>query len=458
MAFLVWHETWGTVDSTVLDLGCGKSWDTVHRARPRAPLTCRECQHAMIPVRSPRGLRFFRHAPRAPKCSMAGGESIEHHLLKLELAHAARAAGFYAEYEVAAPDGSWRADVMAISADGTQRVALEAQLSSITSESIQARTDRYERAGVAVCWFGVTPRPWVGNVPSLLLRGPDRDGCWVVSAGIARMSQLDPTSPFQQWVPVDNVSLADAVAWILRGRMRPHRPLSLAKTVLDKDSRQWPRGWVGPAVDTWHVWWTTSRHVDVDARQDRDHRERIHIAMLRSHSPMRAFQARTKIESIAKLESLILKQFNNNAARSQADFQVRLDRNYADGLAFYGYRWRGGGFGRVRDGKPFVVVCPDILDGRHWTGGVPVAFPVTARERLAGISDLWLFDLEQGAIWSAEAKGSVVSSALASWGSAASTDVSPVDAPPSPDDRDASDMGSQGRVNPQGGAEGHWSQ
>ncbi|MFF1690764.1 competence protein CoiA family protein [Streptomyces sp. NPDC058254] len=165
MAFLVLHAAWGIIDATVSDLSCGRSWDAVHRVRPRAPLTCRECQHGMVPVRSPRGLRFFRHAPHAPRCSMAGGESLEHHLLKLELAQAARAAGFYAEYEVLAPNGSWRADVMATSTDGKRRVALEAQLSPITAEDVQARTDRYSGEGIAVCWFGVAPRPWVGSAP-----------------------------------------------------------------------------------------------------------------------------------------------------------------------------------------------------------------------------------------------------------------------------------------------------
>ncbi|MFJ8510759.1 competence protein CoiA family protein [Streptomyces avermitilis] len=435
MAFLVCHETWGTIDSTVPDLGCGKSWDIVHRARPAAPLTCRECQHTMVPVRSPRGLRFFRHAPRAPRCSMSGGESIDHHLLKLELAQAARAAGFHAEYEVAAPDRSWRADVMATSVDGTQRVALEAQLSLITPEDIQQRTNRYEQGGVGVCWFGLRPRPWVGSVPSILLNSDRDKGVWSVSAGIARMTKLDPNSSFQQWVPVEEVTLVDAVTWILSGRMQPHRPLSLAKTVLGRDGRQWPPGWVGSTLDKWHVWWTTSRHIDVDAQQDRDHREQIHIAMLRSHSPMRAFRARTKIENITGLKSLIVKQFNNNATRSEADFHIRLDPIYADGLAFYGYRWHGG-LGTIRDREPFVVVCPDILGGRHWVNNVPVAFPVAFRDRLTGIRDLWLFDLEQGAIWPVEPKDSVISSALASWRSVTTADTTSVDSRPDLDNTD----------------------
>ena len=47
-------------------------------------------------------------------------------MLKLELAGAIRAAGWYAELEVPAKDGSWRADVMASSPDGTRSVTVHA--------------------------------------------------------------------------------------------------------------------------------------------------------------------------------------------------------------------------------------------------------------------------------------------------------------------------------------------
>nr|WP_281200537.1 competence protein CoiA family protein [Streptomyces antibioticus] len=392
----------------------------MHRARPGAPLTCRECQHRMVPVRSSRGLRFFRHAALAPKCSMTGGESIDHHLLKLELAHAARAAGFFAEYEVSAHDGSWRADVMATSPDGKQRVALEAQLSPIPPEEIQARTTRYEEHGVAVCWFGITPRPWVGSVPSLLVNPNGDKSSWAVSAGIARISKLDEQASFQQWTPVGDVSLADAVAWILSGKMQPHKPLSLAKSVLDITNRQWPSSWTGSTLHQWHIWWTASRYAEIDAQQDREYREQINLAMLRAESPMKAFRARTQIEQISRLKSLVLQQFNNNATRSSADFHIRIDSNYADGLAFYGYRWNGSGTGR--DIKPLVVVCPDILGGRRWGNNVPVAFPATYRDQLSGIKDAWLFDLERNLIWAAEPKSSIVSAALASWQSATTDD------------------------------------
>ncbi|MFE2149290.1 hypothetical protein ACFXAO_04575 [Streptomyces lavendulae] len=67
------------------------------------------------------------NAPCAP-----AGESMEHHLLKLELATCIGAAGHHAELEVRGPDGDWRADVMASGPDGRTRMAWEAQLSPIT--------------------------------------------------------------------------------------------------------------------------------------------------------------------------------------------------------------------------------------------------------------------------------------------------------------------------------------
>ncbi|MFD0344148.1 hypothetical protein ACFVH0_36690 [Streptomyces sp. NPDC127117] len=181
----------------------------------------------------------------------------------------------------------------------------------------------------------------------------------------------------------------------------------------DVHTRQWPAGWVSSTLENWHMWWTTSRYIENDVQQDREHREQIHISRLRARNPMKAFRARTGIHRIYDLESLILAQFNNNATRSAADFLMKLSPNYADGLAFYGYRWKGEGYGTVRDLKPLVVVCPDILHGQYWSNDVPVAFPSVYKDRLPKIQHLWFFDLEQGVIWPAEPKESLVDSALA---------------------------------------------
>jgi hypothetical protein len=47
-------------------------------------------------------------------------------------------AGWHAELEVRADDGTWRADVLASAHDGSRRIAWEAQLSPITAELLAA--------------------------------------------------------------------------------------------------------------------------------------------------------------------------------------------------------------------------------------------------------------------------------------------------------------------------------
>jgi competence CoiA-like predicted nuclease len=136
-AFTALHPELGRIDATLTDLGQGLAWESVYRR-----LTCPECGHGVHAKLSPRRTRYFAHDPgRSPQCQLAV-ESADHHLLKLVLAEVIRRAGWSADLEVPAPDGSWRADVMAISGADGDRVAWEAQLSPITDDDIQMRTDR----------------------------------------------------------------------------------------------------------------------------------------------------------------------------------------------------------------------------------------------------------------------------------------------------------------------------
>lgn len=85
-------------------------------------------------------MRFFAHDPeRRPDCP-AALETMEHHLLKLELATAVRSLGWRAELEATRPGASWRVDVLAVSPDGSTSMAWEAQLSAITAQEIAGRT------------------------------------------------------------------------------------------------------------------------------------------------------------------------------------------------------------------------------------------------------------------------------------------------------------------------------
>ncbi|MEW1913638.1 competence protein CoiA family protein [Kitasatospora sp. NPDC085895] len=229
------HAERGRLDASQDDLGCAWEWPAIHRARPRVLLVCPECGHGMHPKVSSGGLRFFAHDAGAPQCALAQ-ESMEHHLLKLELAQAVRASGWFAELEVRAADGAWRADVMAASPDGDRRMAWEAQLSPITPDEIRARTGRFAKDGVRVCWVGVRSRPWLGTVPSVLVAPPGTDGTpWKVVGGLARFD-----SP--NWLPA-NATLRDFVTWVLADRVVGHR-FGRAQQL---DGRTfWPAAWTAP--------------------------------------------------------------------------------------------------------------------------------------------------------------------------------------------------------------------
>ncbi|MGW6866141.1 competence protein CoiA family protein [Streptomyces sp. NPDC054901] len=162
---------------------------------------------------------------------------MAHHLLKLDLALAVRDAGGEAELEAFAPDGSWRADVLATMPDG-RLVALEAQVSAITVEDIEQRTARYSAAGVEVCWF--TDRksvPWLGIVPAVQLSRSEDSGPLLVVAGASRFVRewcaqrplcerargALPCGGHGRWVDVADLELERFVAALVANTVRPYR-------------------------------------------------------------------------------------------------------------------------------------------------------------------------------------------------------------------------------------------
>ena len=196
-------------------------WAAVHRVRPRPDLHCRGCGSAMHAKVSPRALRFFAHDAAESTCPHAG-ETPAHRALKGVLATLARRAGWEAALEVAAPSGAWRADVLALDPDRGLRVALEAQLASMTPTEGRERTDRYQVDGVGVLWVTTKETPWLYCVPSVRL-APDADlsdpDALTVLSGLAKLDDSGwlwnppPTPP----------PLARIVAGVLDGRIIEHR-------------------------------------------------------------------------------------------------------------------------------------------------------------------------------------------------------------------------------------------
>ncbi|MFF1690763.1 hypothetical protein [Streptomyces sp. NPDC058254] len=156
------------------------------------------------------------------------------------------------------------------------------------------------------------------------------------------------------------------------------------------------------------------RYIEADVQQEREFREQADYAKLAATSPRGAFRARTGIEDLRALESLICDHFRNNAVRTLVDFSMRVAPDYEDGMAFYGHSWTRD-MGRTRDMKPFMVVYPNLRGGQSWPRDIPVAFPASLSERLPKMEGLWLFDLAEKRVWPAEPRRSIVSAAMESW-------------------------------------------
>lgn len=252
MAFRALHAQWGTVFAHLADLGCGHDWATIWRARPPAPLSCVECGHTMYAKTSHHGLHFFAHAPGAPHCALAE-ETVHHHLLKLELATAARAAGAHAELEVRGPAGTWRADVLATHPTGDWQIALEAQISPITRQDIITRTQLMNSDSVSAIWFTDRKRPpWLGHVPSARVSLHDEHGLLVTDA-LAKFTK-------GSWQSGPQTPAATFLKWIFTGQVVPHH-------------RRAP---VTAPLREWHTVWTAPRYVQDEAAHLAEAQRQLH--------------------------------------------------------------------------------------------------------------------------------------------------------------------------------------
>ncbi|WP_310728271.1 competence protein CoiA family protein [Streptomyces sp. N2A] len=266
------HPERGRLDATAGDLGCAWSWEAIHRARPPADLRCPECGHGLQAKVSPRGLRFFAHLPGALACALAE-ESMAHHLLKLELATAARDAGGTADLEVSGPNRTWRADVLA-SARG-RRLALEAQLAPITADGIRERTQRMAADGVSSVWFSDRPRPpWLGIVPSVRLAAAE--GGLAVVEGLARFAH--PT-----WWPQEPVPLTRFMDWLFSGQVLSHQPRAAMAGTARSLSTVWTTDAHIRAEKSYTDWKEDEKRKAAEKARLREEQRRLFAGLRASH-------------------------------------------------------------------------------------------------------------------------------------------------------------------------------
>lgn len=101
----------------------------------------------------------------------------------------------------------------------------------------------------------------MGTVPTLLVQAPtDRGHAWLVSAGLARLP-----GRVGYWSPA-GATLADAVSWMLAGRIVPHTPRPGSRVTNRDEPYEWAEGWTSSWNDSWGVWWTAPSHVAAKGR------------------------------------------------------------------------------------------------------------------------------------------------------------------------------------------------
>lgn len=310
MAFTAIHPVLGRIDASRFDLGCGLDWNDVYRVRPRIVLTCPECSFGVHAKLSPRGLPYFAHDPgRSPECQLSN-ESIEHHLLKLELATTIRAASWHAELEVRAENGWWRADVMATSTDGTRRWAWEAQLSPITDFELLERTAKYADADIDVCW--VTPRdtvPWLGVGPSIRVEEPKGGAAWTVADGLARFDAQQGT-----WIVVANTSLETFVRGVLETKVTSHFIAPRYRRINLGKGRQARR----------NLLWTTDRSIQVEKQHDAMRERQKAWKADKERKEQEAEQRRKAEEQAQREERERQRKIEEEARRAEAAEKHRL--------------------------------------------------------------------------------------------------------------------------------------
>ncbi|MFH8520286.1 competence protein CoiA [Streptomyces gelaticus] len=377
MGYTAVHPLWGRLDASLDDLGCGRAWTDVHRVK-ELELACPECRGRVFARVSQRSARHFYHQVRPKDCELAN-ESPEHHLLKLELAMAARAAGWRADLEVSSETRNWRADVMVFDEHGRPFMALEAQLSPMTPQDARMRTDRYAQDGVAVCWVALQDRPWERVVPSLRVRFPQQRGeTWTVWHGMVRYAWAPRTLKAKaKWEHI-TCSLGDAIKWVLEERVHVHTTmngtvwwtapayerLALARAQLEAEAEAVKR-----AADAERRRQEAADKAAAAAQRRREAEER---ARERKRVREAELQRLAGFFAYAGLDALVWEAFTQ-MVRSASGKAIKYgDQSPAHGnglLVYSRARWGGGEFGLAG------VVCPDPKALARWPKDLTILVP-----------------------------------------------------------------------------------
>ncbi len=137
---------------------------------PRGALVMPLTRWPAVAKTSIRGLRFFAHYSGYPG-TLPTPESYNHTRLKIDVVRSLRALGYVANVEVpgSSPIGElWIADVLAEEPGGA-KVAFEIQFSSQHLKDFRARTERYQRSGIRVCWI-MPERPVAHRIGKAILQ------------------------------------------------------------------------------------------------------------------------------------------------------------------------------------------------------------------------------------------------------------------------------------------------
>nr|BEK63605.1 hypothetical protein KPHV_08320 [Kitasatospora purpeofusca] len=246
-------------------------------------------------------------------------------------------------------------------------MALEAQLSPITDDTITTRTERMLADGVTSCWFSDRPRPpWLGTVPSLRLATTDAG--LLVAEGLVKFTG-------GSWTAVPPVPVAEFLRWAFSGKVEQHAP----RSPLGYPARQLARVWTARtyvAAEDAHL---------VEVRRREQERER-RLAEQRA----KAAKRRAEIDAsnvVARAEAVELAAAAEEQVRlapsgpaEVSHHVLKMNRGVRRAIAYlareFGIaaeigwsssdpRWAGGTPLIAEDGTPVAVVdpAPSLLKG-----------------------------------------------------------------------------------------------